>query len=99
MGRVTTAPAWSDDTDREPPRYADESAEEIEDSAAAPVPDTTRLPADRFLDRTASWLQFNARVLELAADPDVPLLERARFTATSSSWCGWPPSAAGSPEA
>ena len=85
MGRVTTAPAWSDDTDREPPRYADESAEEIEDSAAAPVPDTTRLPADRFLDRTASWLQFNARVLELAADPDVPLLERARFTAIFST--------------
>ena len=50
----------------------------------APPPDTTRLPADRFLDRTASWLQFNARVLELAADPDVPLLERVRFIAIFS---------------
>ena len=81
---MSTAPAWTEDVEPEPPRYADESAEEIEDTAAAAEPDTTRLPADRFLDRTASWLQFNARVLELAADPNVPLLERVRFTAIFS---------------
>ncbi len=39
------------------------------------------LPEGRFLDREVSWLQFNERVLQLAADPDVPLLERARFLA------------------
>jgi polyphosphate kinase len=83
-GEVSTAPAWTDEVDLNPPRYADESAEEIEDTAAAPPPDASRLPADRFLDRTASWLQFNARVLELAADPDVPLLERVRFAAIFS---------------
>jgi polyphosphate kinase len=40
-------------------------------------------PADppRFLDRESSWLQFNSRVLELAEDKEVPLLERAKFNA------------------
>ncbi|MBA0053105.1 RNA degradosome polyphosphate kinase [Streptomyces sp. AJS327] len=39
------------------------------------------LPAGRFLDRERSWLAFNERVLELAEDPTVPLLERASFLA------------------
>lgn len=40
---------------------------------------------ERFLDRELSWLAFNTRVLELAEDPDVPLLERVRFLAICSS--------------
>jgi polyphosphate kinase len=43
------------------------------------------LPDDRFADRELSWLQFNTRVLELAEDPDTPLLERARFYAIFAS--------------
>jgi polyphosphate kinase len=35
----------------------------------------------RYLNRELSWLEFNARVLALAEDPSVPLLERVKFCA------------------
>ncbi|MBV8949234.1 MAG: RNA degradosome polyphosphate kinase [Actinobacteria bacterium] len=38
----------------------------------------------RFLNRELSWLDFNARVLALAEDSSVPLLERAKFLAIFS---------------
>lgn len=37
------------------------------------------LPNDRFFDRELSWLKFNKRVLELAQDEDLPVIERASF--------------------
>jgi polyphosphate kinase len=43
------------------------------------------LPADRYLDREESWLRFAKRVLELAEDPNVPLLERVRFESIFAS--------------
>ncbi|MGD9955920.1 MAG: RNA degradosome polyphosphate kinase [Candidatus Nanopelagicales bacterium] len=48
-------------------------------------PSAPPLPDDRFLDRELSWLAFNERVLELAEDPRLPLLERAKFLAIFAS--------------
>jgi polyphosphate kinase len=41
-------------------------------------------PEGRYLNRELSWLDFNARVLSLAEDPDRPLLERVKFVAIAS---------------
>lgn len=41
-------------------------------------------PSDRFLNRELTWLDFNERVLALATDHAVPLLERAKFCAIFS---------------
>ena len=53
-------------------------------AAAADVP-VDALPEDRFLNRDVSWLDFNSRVLALAADRSAPLLERAKFLAIFAS--------------
>ena len=42
-------------------------------------------PADLYINRELSMLEFNKRVLALAQDPDVPLLERLRFLCISCS--------------
>jgi len=61
------------------------------DSAPGAPPATTAtavdnpLPEDRYLNRELSWLDFNARVLALAEDTSLPLLERAKFLAIFAS--------------
>ncbi|BBZ45088.1 polyphosphate kinase [Mycobacterium parmense] len=52
---------------------------------AATTAAVTDLPEDRYLNRELSWLDFNARVLALAADNSLPLLERAKFLAIFAS--------------
>ena len=57
-----------------------------EETMAIPLPPNGfDLPADRFIDRELSWLAFNERVLELAEDQNLPLLERVNFATIFAS--------------
>ncbi|OBG94444.1 RNA degradosome polyphosphate kinase [Mycobacterium sp. E136] len=66
------------------PSDSGDSAPEAPPAATAPAVENA-LPEDRYLNRELSWLDFNARVLALAADPSLPLLERAKFLAIFAS--------------
>ncbi len=65
----------------------------VEQARPAPAePEGAVAPADResfgparFLNRELSWLEFAARVLQLADDGGLPLLERAKFLAIFST--------------
>jgi polyphosphate kinase len=54
------------------------------DGRPAPTTATLADPANYF-NRELSWLDFNLRVLELAEDPSLPLLERTKFAAIYTS--------------
>ncbi|BBX72788.1 RNA degradosome polyphosphate kinase [Mycobacterium shinjukuense] len=82
-------------TETEAQARPQENAWDLVDSATAAPPAATaaefrlaideQLPADRYLNRELSWLDFNDRVLALAADNSLPLLERAKFLAIFAS--------------
>ena len=61
------------------------SADAVAGQSSVPALSADSLPADRFLNREASWLDFNDRVLALARDTTAPLLERAKFLAIFAS--------------
>ncbi len=55
----------------------------VANGPAAPSRDLT--DSALYANRELSWLDFNERVLELAEDPSIPLLERVKFAAIYAS--------------
>ena len=54
--------------------------------AVTATPEAPNLDApELYTNRELSWLQFNERVLELAEDENMPLMERVKFLAIYAS--------------
>ena len=63
-------------------RVEDESIEAKETNGASPSAEVPELgDSSLYFNRELSWLDFNDRVLQLAEDENVPLLERVKFCA------------------
>jgi polyphosphate kinase len=60
----------------------DDLTDDLEHGA---VQEASPVVIHRHLNRELSWLDFNDRVLTLASEPGIPLLERAKFCAIAST--------------
>ncbi len=58
---------------------------EIQSANAPPKANSIKYMKDKLIPRDISWLSFNARVLQEANDPTVPLRERIRFLGIHSN--------------
>jgi polyphosphate kinase len=73
-------------SDRESGQATDYTSPMAELSPIAPAASPARPPnEERYLNRELSWLEFNRRVLALALDGELPLLERVKFLAIFGS--------------
>src|ERR1039457_1808620 len=86
---VLTRGALGDNDDMSVGEVSFQQSRDETDADGAPdhagVKPADDLPPDRYIEREGSWLRFNQRVLELAQDDTVPLLERVRFMAIFAS--------------
>jgi polyphosphate kinase len=80
--QVSPAQQPAQPSPRQPQAEPVQAGQGAEPGARQPLPE---LPGGRYLDREESWLRFNQRVLELAEDDHLPLLERVRFLAIFAS--------------
>ena len=68
------------------PQLTQESIRAIESVARGAGAEPSDLDApELYINRELSWVDFNDRVLQLAEDPDQPLLERCKFAAIFGS--------------
>ncbi|MDX6701925.1 MAG: polyphosphate kinase [Baekduia sp.] len=62
-----------------------ESIRAVEAVPEPPAPPSDLDDTDLYFNRELSWIDFDDRVLQLAEDPDQPLLERCKFAAIFGS--------------
>ncbi len=67
------------------PKQSHHQNNQLSDQQANHTSDVPVLPEPLFFDRELSWLDFNARVLSEADNPNQPLLERLKFLAIFTS--------------
>src|SRR3954462_13844485 len=64
---------------------AQEPIRDVPAPPRAPEPASDLESPELFFNRELSWLDFNDRVLQIAEDPGLPLLERTKFCAIFTS--------------